>query len=656
MINPYLNTFGLIAYSWVILLIPQLVLGPLLLRLGGAKDGFWAWGRLVGWLLVSLIVWFLGYLKLPINTQAGVTLVSLSLLLIALWLWPRLQLKALLNQYKHFIILEEILFALGFGWLALVRSFNPNILDLEKFMDHGFIASYLRSPTLPASDMWLVGHSINYYSFGHFMGSIATRWWGLDPAYSYNLLLALICGLTLVGSFSVILNLTAGRSLLTTLGALVGAFLVVFGGNSHTLWYWLSHRTLEGYWYAEATRFIPFTIHEFPAYSFVVSDLHGHVWDLPIVLFFLAVFAWWTRHRHLKLAAILGVLLGVMFMTNSWDALIYSLLLAVYGSGQLRQPKQLSFLIKTALVVGLTALITALPWMLSFQSITQGIRLVQIRSPLWQLAALWGSHVFLASIAFLMCLRFKGRLTFKHGFIIAIFITSLILLLIPEIIYFKDIYPNHPRANTMFKFTFQAFILMSLLIGWAITRFKLWPLTRKNVGYGLLAVVFLGFLNHFFLFPTFAYRNYYNDFKNFQGLDGLTWLSHDYPDDYQAILWLKQVPGLVPIVEAVGESYTVYGRVSALTGLPTILGWRVHEWLWRGGFDIPAARTEEVKTIFEKPTSQAARNLLDKYKVGYIFLGSKEREEYLIPENDLVSLGKVVFQSGSTKIIQVNQN
>ena len=38
------------------------------------------------------------------------------------------------------------------------------------------------------------------------------------------------------------------------------------------------------YWYANATRFIPYTIHEFPGYSFVVSDIHGHVLSLPYAL------------------------------------------------------------------------------------------------------------------------------------------------------------------------------------------------------------------------------------------------------------------------------------------------------------------------------------------------------------------------------------
>ena len=43
------------------------------------------------------------------------------------------------------------------------------------------------------------------------------------------------------------------------------------------------------YWYPNATRFIPKTIHEFPSYSYVVADLHGHVYDIPFVLLSISI-------------------------------------------------------------------------------------------------------------------------------------------------------------------------------------------------------------------------------------------------------------------------------------------------------------------------------------------------------------------------------
>ena len=46
---------------------------------------------------------------------------------------------------------------------------------------------------------------------------------------------------------------------------------------------------MNTYWYPNATRFIPWTIHEFPSYSFVVSDVHGHVLSIPFVLLAIAL-------------------------------------------------------------------------------------------------------------------------------------------------------------------------------------------------------------------------------------------------------------------------------------------------------------------------------------------------------------------------------
>ena len=45
----------------------------------------------------------------------------------------------------------------------------------KKFMDVGLMNSYLHSPTLPIADMWLAGHTFNYYTFGHYLGAVATQ-------------------------------------------------------------------------------------------------------------------------------------------------------------------------------------------------------------------------------------------------------------------------------------------------------------------------------------------------------------------------------------------------------------------------------------------------------------------------------------------------
>src|SRR5438445_13348257 len=91
----------------------------------------------------------------------------------------------------------------------------------------------------------------------------------------------------------------------------------------------------NGYWYPNATRFIYHTIHEFPMYSFVVSDLHGHVLDIPFVLLTFAVLLALFAKFHFKILSskyllltsiFIGFLLAIMYMTNAWDGLMYFLL------------------------------------------------------------------------------------------------------------------------------------------------------------------------------------------------------------------------------------------------------------------------------------------------------------------------------------------
>jgi uncharacterized membrane protein len=243
--------------------------------------------------------------------------------------------------------------------------------------------------------------------------------------------------------------------------------------------------------------------------------------------------------------------------------------------------------------------------------------------------------------------------------LVAVSISAWILLVLPELIFVKDIYPNHPRANTMFKLTFQAFLMMGLVVGWLAG--QLWRFNQKiksQAGYFWLWFgrwLVLGFVVAMLLYPYFGYRDYYSGLKTRIGLDGTNWLRTQSPDDYAGITWLNQTAqGRPVIVEAVGESYTTFARVSTFTGLPTILGWRVHEWLWRGGFDIPGQRTEEVRAIYEQPLADASQTYLAQYQVKYIFIGSKEREAYVnLDEAGLKTLGTTVFASGDTKIIQI---
>ena len=103
------------------------------------------------------------------------------------------------------------------------------------------------------------------------------------------------------------------------------------------------------------------------------------------------------------------------------------------------------------------------------------------------------------------------------------------------------------------------------------------------------------------------------------------------------------------VLEANGDSYSDYCRVSAMTGLPTVLGWYVHEWLWRGDTADLNEKSAEIQTIYTSGDREAVEELLEKYEVEYIFVGSCEREKYgeNLNEDLLRSLGEEVFPGGT---------
>lgn len=158
-----------------------------------------------------------------------------------------------------------------------------------------------------------------------------------------------------------------------------------------------------------------------------------------------------------------------------------------------------------------------------------------------------------------------------------------------------------------------------------------------------------------FIYPCFAVGSYYGNFKTYRGLYGTSFLLRTLPNDYETVLWLnKNVLSQPTILEAVGDSYTNYNHVSALTGLPTVEGWLVHEWLWRGSFDEPGKRAGEVQTIYETKDSKKALSLIKKYSVQYVLVGELERQKYKVSEEKFAEIGKIAFQSEDTKIYKID--
>lgn len=700
--------FFSIFFWWLIVFLAGAAVLPLTFRIfPDFFDRGYAFAKISGIFGLSYLVWMLGSLKiLPFAAPLVWLLLALIAVLNFRLVQPKLkEFKKTLQDHWQLFAFEELLFGGGLLIWALVRGYQPDIQGLEKFMDFGFVNAILRTQFFPPPDMWLAGETINYYYFGHLVSAVLTKLSELDPAVAYNLMVATLFGLALSGGFSLggnihkiskseFLNPKQARNSkfklpqpwllfrnwkldnwkLPVIAGLISSLLLSFGGNLHPLYWFIKEHNYRSYWYPDATRFIvekfgaaDNTIHEFPLYSFVVADLHGHLLNLPNVLLMLALVLQLSsllKNKKIsfqKLLPALGLLalgLGISFMTNAWDYPIYSLIaglvviLALLPRLKKRFTKTAALIAQIGFFLLAVSLLTTLPFQLSFDNIAQGIAATNFHSPWWMLPVLWGFPA-LITVIFLFSNR-DNRSYMTNIFPPVLLAVSWLLIALPELIYIKDIYiHSHQRANTMFKLTYQSFVMFSILGGpILVTAFS----NIKKVIFRRLFLIFcFSFFIFLFLYPYFAVKSYYG-LKNYRGLYGLEFLEKSYPEDYQAILWLnKYVPGQPVIVEAVGESYTDFARVSANTGLPAVLGWRVHEWLWRGSFDEAGKRTEEVRQIYEADSAKEIKPLLNKHQVKYVVVGDLERQQYPeLNETKFEELGEAVFVSGKTVIYKID--
>jgi len=160
-------------------------------------------------------------------------------------------------------------------------------------------------------------------------------------------------------------------------------------------------------------------------------------------------------------------------------------------------------------------------------------------------------------------------------------------------------------------------------------------------------VIFLIIFFLIFLYPFYSFQSYYGDLKKTPQLDGSLWLSQDHAPDKEIITYLNtHVIGQPVILEAQGDSYTDYERISAFTGLPTVAGWWVHEWLWRGSSEVIGKRIPDVTTLYESQDINATQKLLKNYQIKYIVVGPLEREKYKnLFEDKFYAVGTRLFQS-----------
>ena len=277
----------------------------------------------------------------------------------------------------------------------------------------------------------------------------------------------------------------------------------------------------------------------------------------------------------------------------------------------------------------------------------------------------------------LTCYHCRDR---SHAFVLLLGTMALALVAGCEVFYMKDAFAGsqYDRMNTVFKFYFQAWVLFSVACSAGlffildsfravsnspflfkiVYGIKLWwgfillmlvlasmvyPLTAPYERYASISGTFS---------PTYVgstsgmgWLGSLGNLERTNSLDGLEYLKNCQPlscpysdsaGDYAAIRWLNaNIQGDPVIVEAVGDDYSFYGRISAFTGLPTLMGWVGHEVQWRLAWlknDANNAefqqRSSDVVQIYTSPDPHVIFSLMARYKAQYLYVGPLEKTKY----------------------------
>jgi YYY domain-containing protein len=702
------------------------VLGLISIPLAGiagnrlADRGYSA-ARTLGIVLVTYIAWLFSYIW---GFNRSTVLISVLFLCFISGIVYR---KQRTLPEKKILLLNEIVFAAGFFFFLFIRMYLPEIYKHEKFMDFAFLNAVMRTSSFPPADPWFAGGSLEfYYYLGYFSVGVPGKLFSVEPSMLFNLGIALTFALSFNLLFGLGYNLTQGKIRYGVLTALAVIMLGNLQGFKEFISVYFINETVSMGYYWSSSRVIPFTINEFPYFSFIHGDLHSHVLAIPfqllVLAFLLNIYLRKDSRRvfeNIPALLIFSLSLGFLFPSNSWDfpvyfCLAFAVIFAFYYGRYIRT-KSLSGSVSgfsgTILLVFALSLLPYLSFYLSFKpQAAGGFDFVppELRTTIKEFLILFSLFLFL-TFSFLMS-RLESRRKIQYfiiwtgisaflarewsipllaillplfalslylflkdlrerrstGFVSLLVVAAAFASLLCEVIFLDDpISGSFARMNTVFKFYMHVWIFLAIAASYSYSQLNFRYRTRpensfpSDRGYGkkvwTLSLVILVLFCSFF--PVVATVTRIEDMNAKPALDGMEYMKGLDRGDYDAIRWIqKNIKGTPVILEASADdsSYSYISRVSSNTGLPTVIGWARHERFWGRDHEEIRTRLEDVNSIYSTGSKKKALELMNKYKVSYVYIGQLERQMYDVRTDKFEdeTYFELVYQ-GSVRIYKV---
>jgi uncharacterized membrane protein len=265
----------------------------------------------------------------------------------------------------------------------------------------------------------------------------------------------------------------------------------------------------------------------------------------------------------------------------------------------------------------------------------------------WTLGLIFG-----AGLIVLRGYWINSKETDSDQFVVLLILIGALLVIGPEFFYLRDQFGL--RMNTVFKFYFAAWILWGLAAAYAVD--SIWKQrTRRYLPLQILVIIPLSLG---LLYPILGTWTKTNEFNPTFGrtLDGSMYPSYAPEADRAAVMWIDQNLKDGVIAEAVGGSYTYYARVSAHTGLPTVIGWPGHESQWRGGYEEIGNREGDIRTLYTSPDWDETELIIEQYGIDYVYVGPLERNSYRpLFEQKFEAFMHLIYQNEEVRIYAIRE-
>ena len=250
---------------------------------------------------------------------------------------------------------------------------------------------------------------------------------------------------------------------------------------------------------------------------------------------------------------------------------------------------------------------------------------------------------------------------------------GILLLYITELFLLRDILFFIPRLNTVFKLSYEAWIVLSIAgaVGGVAAVRAATPMYRP-----LLVAPLAVLVGASLVFAVTNTPNRAGGFAVAPGLDGLGYVQRLNAAEHELVRWLNENvdPGQIvvestgrvwvrgeggePVRESGGASYGSAGRIGYRTGLQTPIGWAGHERTWRGAspeLDAEIGRRQDlVDRVYTAGGRAQALAALQELGATYVVVGALERSHYrdgLMPPFE--TFLETVFVAGDVTVFRL---